>query len=462
MKTQLKSTYQKRYLKKGSSSFGFNKPNSDKKKTGLKEVFGSGAIKQEKDGYNKGYKQDRGGSNRGYKSGNGFASKGPRTNNGSFKGNGNRSKKNFREEKIDINRFIQKCSEVTKEDVYVPTNCFNDFNVDSKIKANIAKKGYVTPTPIQDKTIPLAVEGKDVVGIANTGTGKTAAFLIPAIDKCLKNKTKTIIIVPTRELALQIEEEFRGFTYGLRVFSVLCIGGTSVGKQIFSLKKNHDFIIGTPGRIKDMAQRKYIKLADFRTIVLDEVDRMLDMGFIDDISHIISQLPQERQNLFFSATLPAKMDGLVNRFLKDPVKISVKKQEYSPNVNQTVVRIGNGKKYNILCDLLNKQELEKVIIFAKTKVSVEKLSEQLNSNGFNSESIHGDKRQSKREKALSRFKKNQTKILVTTDVAARGLDIQDITHVINYDIPATYDDYVHKIGRTGRGDKRGEAITFVS
>jgi len=211
-----------------------------------------------------------------------------------------------------------------------------------------------------------------------------------------------------------------------------------------------------------MAQRKHIKLSAFNTIVLDEVDRMLDMGFVDDISHLISQLPIERQNLFFSATLPVKMEGLVNKFIKDPVKITAKKQESSPNVNQTIVRIGNGKKYDILCDLLNKDELEKVIIFAKTKVGVEKLSEQLKKNGFNSDSIHGDKRQSKREKALGRFRASQIKILVTTDVAARGLDINDITHVINYDIPATYDDYVHKIGRTGRGNRRGEAITFVS
>lgn len=448
MKTQLKSSYQKRYLKKPGNNFGSKKPGfSDTRKT--KEVFGSGNI------------SSKGGSGEGRYRDN----KRPSYNNGPRTGRGNnfsKSKKSFREEKIDINRFIQKCSTVTKEEEYVPVNCFDDFQVDNKLKANIAKKGYINPTPIQDKTIPSALEGKDIVGIANTGTGKTAAFLIPAIDKCIKNKSKTIIIVPTRELALQIETEFKALTHGLRIFSVLCIGGTSVGKQIFSLKRNHDFIIGTPGRIKDMAQRKHIKLSAFNTIVLDEVDRMLDMGFVDDISHLISQLPIERQNLFFSATLPVKMEGLVNKFIKDPVKITAKKQESSPNVNQTIVRIGNGKKYDILCDLLNKDELEKVIIFAKTKVGVEKLSEQLKKNGFNSDSIHGDKRQSKREKALGRFRASQVRILVTTDVAARGLDINDITHVINYDIPATYDDYVHKIGRTGRGNRRGEAITFVS
>jgi superfamily II DNA/RNA helicase len=456
MKTQLKSTYKKRYLKSDSqsrnkgTSFGFQKPKT-------KSMFGSDSIKPKSDG--NGYRPDSRKSNSGQRNSYGGSSSrfGFRKPN-----NFSRTKKVFREEKIDVSRFIQKCSEATKEEKYIPKNCFADFDIDQKIKSNIAKKGYIDPTPIQDQVIPVVVTGQDVVGIANTGTGKTAAFLIPAINTCLKTRNKTIIIVPTRELALQIDEEFRGFAAGLRIFSVLCIGGTNVGKQIFSLKRNHDFIIGTPGRIKDMAQRKHINLAAFNTIVLDEVDRMLDMGFIDDISHIISQISKERQNLFFSATLPVKMEGLVDRFLKNPIKISVKKQEFSSNVNQNIVRVGNGKKFNILCDLLKKDNFEKVLIFAKTKNGVERLSDDLISNGFKADSIHGDKRQSKREKALNRFKTNQVKILVTTDVAARGLDINDITHVINYDLPSTYDDYVHKIGRTGRCDKKGEAITFVN
>ncbi len=439
MQTQLKNSYQNRYLKTKDSNFSIPKKNNANKNWKNKDGNDSG----------KSYSPNNNKGGSGYKK---------RFSNS----NSNSKSKRFKEEKIDISRFIQKASEVTPESEYTPTNCFADFQVENKLKSNIAQKGYIIPTPIQDKVIPFVLEGKDVVGIANTGTGKTAAFLIPAINKCIKTKCKTIVIVPTRELALQIEAELKSLTNGLRIFSVLCIGGTSVGKQIFSLKRNHDFIIGTPGRIKDMANRKYIKLNTFNTIVLDEVDRMLDMGFIDDISHIISQLPIDRQNLFFSATLPKKMESLVNRFLKDPIHISVKTKDYSPNVNQSVVRIGSGKKYNILCDLLNKQELEKVIIFAKTKIDVERLSEKLNDNGFKSESIHGDKRQSKREKALNKFKANHSKILVTTDVSARGLDINDITHVINYDIPATYDDYVHKIGRTGRGGKKGEAITFVS
>jgi superfamily II DNA/RNA helicase len=443
MKTQLKSTYKKKFQSKPANEQGGNRP------------FGGSSNKpfggnRKKPGYQGSKPND-------------FQYKGTQNGKPRFnKGNSfSRTKKVFREEKIDINRFIQKCSEMSKEEPFVPENHFADFAIEQGLMKNIAKKGYIEPTPIQDKVIPIALNGRDVVGIANTGTGKTAGFLIPAINKCLKNRSKTIIIVPTRELALQIDNEFRGFSAGMRMFSVLCIGGTSMGKQMSSLKRGYDFVIGTPGRIKDMAQRKLVKLEGFDTVVLDEVDRMLDMGFIDDISEILSKIPQSRQNLFFSATMPVKMEGLIGKFSKEPVKISVRKQEYSTNVNQTVARIGNRKKYDVLCELLGKEEMHKTIIFVKTKVSVDKLSEQLNKGGFNSDCIHGDKRQSKRERAISRFKSGQTKILVTTDVAARGLDINDISHVINYDIPATYDDYIHKIGRTGRGNKKGEAITFV-
>lgn len=466
MKTQLKSTYKNKYLKSDSQSrpqgtnFGAQKPkpksmfgSDSKPKTTSGNRFDSKSIPGNR--FDSNNRNSNSGSRAGYgNSGSRFGFK--KVNNFS------KTKKVFREEKIDVSRFIQKCSEATKEEAYIPKNCFADFDIDQRLKSNIAKKGYVDPTPIQDQIIPITVTGKDVVGIANTGTGKTAAFLIPAINKCLKTKNKTIVIVPTRELALQIDDEFRGFAAGLKLYSVLCIGGTSVGKQIFSLKRSHDFIFGTPGRIKDMAQRKHLNLSAFNTIVLDEVDRMLDMGFIDDITHIVGQVSSERQNMFFSATMPVKMEGLVNKFLKDPVKISVKKQEFSSNVNQNIVRVGGGKKFNILCDLLKKDEFEKVLVFAKTKNGVERLSDDLINSGFKADSIHGDKRQSKREKALNRFKTNQVKILVTTDVAARGLDINDITHVINYDLPATYDDYVHKIGRTGRGNKKGEALTFVN
>jgi len=375
---------------------------------------------------------------------------------------GNRNKSRFSSNKIDVSRFIQTSKCALEEDPYIPNNKFVDFKVEESLKSNIIKKGYKEPTPIQDRVIPLILEGKDVVGAANTGTGKTAAFLIPVINKSIINKkSKTIIIVPTRELALQIEKEFKDFTRGLRIFSVVCIGGTNMGRQFSDLRRAHNFVIGTPGRIKDLIQRKSINMSYFDTIILDEADRMLDMGFIEDIKFIMELMPEKKQALCFSATIPSEVDQLIKRFLKEPIKISVKTQESSANVNQDVVRIGREDKLNILCSLLSKDNFNKVIIFGKTKYGVEKLSRELNKKGFKAESIHGDKTQFKRQKSLNLFKRNQVNILVATDVAARGLDIDDITHVINYDLPATYDDYVHRIGRTGRGKKKGEAITFI-
>lgn len=369
----------------------------------------------------------------------------------------------FSASKIDISKFIQKSNPVEKEEVYFPVNSFSDFEIDNKLKKNIAYKGYKNPTPIQDKIIPLILEGKDVVGIANTGTGKTAAFLLPTINKTLLNeKNKTIIIVPTRELAFQIEKEFKNFTIGLRLSSVICIGGTSVRDQIYKLKRGYNFVIGTPGRIKDMVERKILNMSNFQTIVLDEADRMLDMGFVDDMKFLIEKMPEQKQTLLFSATIPEEIEKLSKKFLKEPIKISVKKRESSVNVDQDIIRVGNSaKKFEILCELLNKNDFKKVLVFGKTKSGVERLCNSLIQKGFKAESIHGDKTQSKRKKAIDYFKGNQGKILVATDIAARGLDINNISHVINYDIPATYEDYIHRIGRTGRGNKKGEAITFV-
>ncbi len=372
-------------------------------------------------------------------------------------------KSGFSANKIDIARFVQKSVSIEEEAIYKPVNKFADFNIDARLKNNIIRKGYQDPTPIQDKIIPLILEGKDVVGVANTGTGKTAAFLIPAINKyLLRRENKTIVIVPTRELALQIEKELKEFSVGLNLFSVICIGGTSMGAQFHNLKRNNDFVIGTPGRIKDLVQRRSLDMSRFKTIVLDEADRMLDMGFVDDMRYLMEQMPQEKQSLLFSATIPDEIDALARKFLKDPVKISVKTREAANNINQDIVKVGDkSRKIEVLCDLLKKDNFNKVLIFGKTKHGVERLSKDLVQKGFRAESIHGDKTQSKRKRAIDFFKGSQGKILVATDVAARGLDIDNITHVINYDIPATYDDYVHRIGRTGRGRKKGEAITFV-
>ena len=389
--------------------------------------------------------------------------KGRKFNNRSRFGNkGFSKKKGFSANKIDISRFIQKAVPA-ESDVYTPEHLFDDFEIDSRLKNNIIRKGYREPTPIQDKIIPLILKGRDVVGIANTGTGKTAAFLIPAINKSLKDKkNKTIIIVPTRELAFQIEKEFNDFVPGLYLFPLLCIGGTNIGRQLRDASRSNNFVIGTPGRIKDLVQRKALNMASFQTIVLDEADRMLDMGFIGDMRFLIGQMPEGKQALLFSATLPEEIEKLSNQFLKNPEKISVRKKESSANVNQDIVKVGDQtKKIEVLCEYLSKEEFKKVLVFGRTKYGVEKIARALVKRGFMAESIHGDKNLARRKRAIDCFKAGSVKVLVATDVAARGLDISNVSHVINYDIPATYEDYVHRIGRTGRGNKKGEAITFV-
>ena len=335
--------------------------------------------------------------------------------------------------------------------------------MDTRLKTNITRKGYVEPTPIQDKTIPHILRGSDLVGIANTGTGKTAAFLIPLINKVLLNPQENVlIVVPTRELAIQIDDELRGFALGMRMFSVCCVGGASIGYQISNLRRQHNFIIGTPGRIKDLMERRFINLARFKTVVLDEADRMLDMGFIKDMRTMMAAMPKERHTLFFSATITREIEGLINEFLRTPVRISVKTQDTAKNVDQDIVRVNNGKgKLQVLEELLAQPGFNKVLIFGRTKHGVERLYNTLVTSGFKAESIHGDKNHARRQKALKSFKENHIQILIATDVAARGLDIPDVSHVINYDLPATYDDYVHRIGRTGRANKTGKALTFI-
>ena len=371
--------------------------------------------------------------------------------------------RNDRSERIDVTKFVNKAVITEKVENFIPEHSFTDFKIADHLKKNILARGYTAPTPIQDRVIPHILKGVDVVGIANTGTGKTAAFLIPLIDKVLTDqKENVLIVVPTRELALQIEQELRDFTKQMKIFSVCCIGGVNISGQIRQLKYHNNFIIGTPGRLKDLIERRNINLSGFNTIVLDEADRMLDMGFINDMKYLVAKMPKARHTLFFSATLSREIEMLIKDFLKEPVQISVKTQETSKNIDQDVVKIARGKdKLDVLHDLLIQPEFSKVLIFGRTKHGVEKLSTALAGRGFAAESIHGDKNHSKRQRALTLFKANKIQILVATDVAARGLDISGITHVINYDLPATYDDYVHRIGRTGRGDKKGKALTFV-
>lgn len=363
---------------------------------------------------------------------------------------------------MDLSKFVNKAVITEETEHFKPEHTFTEFKIDEKIKANILSKGYTLPTPIQDKVIPHILAGQDVVGIANTGTGKTAAFLIPLIDKVVRDRNqKILIMVPTRELATQIEDEFKTFAKMMAMFSVCCVGGASIGRQLSQLRRTNNFIVGTPGRLKDLVERKAINLSQFKTVVLDEADRMLDMGFIHDMRYMMSKMPTERQTLFFSATMSSDIQRLIKDFLKDPVSISVKTGDTSKSVDQDIVRVGSRNKLDVLQDLLSNSDFSRVLIFGKTKHGVERLKDALVARGFKSESIHGNKNQARRQKALDLFKSNNLQILVATDVAARGIDVSDVSHVINYDLPATYEDYIHRIGRTGRAGKKGKALTFV-
>ncbi len=389
-----------------------------------------------------------------------------RSNQSSFARHSSHSgtKRRFTGQSIDVNKFIRKAVVTDQAQVYKPQHTFADFSLNSILKQNILAKGYTTPTAIQDQTIPLGLQGNDVIGIANTGTGKTAAFLIPLINKVALHKyNRVLIITPTRELAQQIQQEHWDFARGLNQYATLCIGGANISPQIAQLRRNPQFVIGTPGRLKDLIERRCLNLSSFQSVVLDEADRMLDMGFVDDIKMLLANLPAERQTLFFSATMSPQVQFLTKTFLNQPVTVSVKTHETAANVDQDVIWVADESyKVDHLHDLLIQPEFQKVLIFGKTKHGVEDLTSELAHRGFAITSIHGDKRQSQRQQALNHFKQDDVQILVATDVAARGLDIPNVTHVINYDIPSTYDDYIHRIGRTGRANNKGFALTFVT
>ncbi len=366
-----------------------------------------------------------------------------------------------RGQRIDVSKFINKAI-VQETEVFVPQHKFSDFAIEAALKKNITLKGYVTPTPIQDRAIPHVLRGEDVVGIANTGTGKTAAFLVPLINKVLHDRSERVLImVPTRELARQIEEEFWGFASHMRIGAVTVVGGANINPQISLLRRKPNFVIGTPGRLKDVMERKALDLSGFSTVVLDEADRMLDMGFIHDMKLILARMPKVRHTLFFSATLSREIEKLIGNFLREPVRISVKTGDTAAGIEQDIVRVSGKNKLDVLHNLLIQPGFSKVLIFGRTKHGVEKLSKILVERGFKAQAIHGNKTQSNRERALGAFKQNKAQVLVATDVAARGIDVEDVSHVINYDIPTTYEDYVHRIGRTGRAGKRGKALTFV-
>jgi ATP-dependent RNA helicase RhlE len=372
-------------------------------------------------------------------------------------------RRKFSGDKIDINRFISKAQTEKPADVFVPRYAFADLKISEALKRTIVARGFATPTPIQDQAIPFVLAGRDVIGLANTGTGKTAAFLIPMINKILLNPSeKVLVVVPTRELAIQIQEEFVALARKLNLFSVVVVGGANIGRQISQLRMRHNVVIGTPGRLKDLISRKVLDLSRFNNVVLDEADRMLDMGFIHDVKLLLSLVAKKRQIMLFSATFGREIENLVRSFLVNPEKISIKTGETARLIDQNIVRVSAGKdKVDVLHDLLKQTEFEKVLVFTRTKHGADKLSKKLHQRGLKSDSIHGDKPHNKRQKALKMFKDNIIDILVATDVAARGLDIPCVSHVINFDVPATYEDYVHRIGRTGRADQKGTALTFV-
>lgn len=374
-----------------------------------------------------------------------------------------RPKRGNAKQNIHPSKFIKRAS-IVEEKIYVPTNSFADFDIHPIIKRNITNKGYINPSAIQDQAIPHGLDGKDVIGIANTGTGKTAAFAIPLLNSILHDKSKrALILAPTRELAEQIEQELRSFGKNSGLFGALLIGGAPIGPQLRDLRDQPNVVIGTPGRVKDHAERGSLNLSQFNIVVLDEVDRMLDMGFINDIREILNETQDDKQSFFFSATLDSKIKVLVDSFLKDPVTVSVRTGETSDNVHQDVVYYTHGgDKIEKLHDVLVSENLSKAIIFDETKRGVEKLGKELSERGFKVDALHGDKTQGQRAKALRRFKSNEINVLVATDVAARGIDVIDITHVINYSTPNTYDDYTHRIGRAGRAGRVGYALTFVN
>jgi ATP-dependent RNA helicase RhlE len=379
-------------------------------------------------------------------------------NRGSSGGKGRQPKKDY----IHPSKFIQGARPVTVEK-YTPAHAFSDFNLNELIQTNIVAMNFTEPSPIQDQAIPAGLLGRDIVGIANTGTGKTAAFAIPMLQRLMTEpNVKALILAPTRELAQQIEEQCRKIAKGSGLDGALLIGGMAMMPQLRELRYNPSIIIGTPGRVKDHLERKSLNISDCNIVVLDEVDRMLDMGFINDIRHILSQTKPDRQSFYFSATLDGKVKTVIDQFSNEPVLISVKSGDTSENVEQNIVSYNsNGEKMDKLHDLLIQDKSIKALIFDDTHRSVDKLAKELEGRGFSADTIHGGRSQAQRQRALKRFKNNEVKMLVATDVAARGIDISDITHVINYSTPQSYEDYVHRIGRTGRAGKTGFALTFI-
>ncbi len=342
---------------------------------------------------------------------------------------------------------------------------FKDLNLSPDLLAAVERAGFEEATPIQSETIPLALEGKDVIGQAQTGTGKTAAFGLPMLEKidAKRRQIQGLVIAPTRELAIQTQEELHRLGKDKKIRVSAVYGGADISRQIRQLKDNPHIVVGTPGRMLDHIKRNTLKLATVETLVLDEADEMLNMGFLEDIETIIAQVPEKRQTLLFSATMPPAIKSIGVRFMKNPEHVAIKTKEMTADlIDQFYLRAKDFEKFDMMTRLLDVQTPELTIVFGRTKRRVDELSRGLEARGYRAEGIHGDLTQQKRMSVLRAFKTGQLDILVATDVAARGLDISGVTHVYNYDIPQDPESYVHRIGRTGRAGKEGVSVTFVT
>ena len=376
----------------------------------------------------------------------------------------NRSKKR-RSTSINPSFLINKDVQV-KAEKKVDLRSFDQLDLDNRLLSNLKKKGFHTMTEIQDRSIEAQISGENLLGIANTGTGKTGAFMIPILQRLLQSdhSFQTMILVPTRELALQVEQECRSMTKGLGIFCLSLIGGTSIRKDIERLRRKNQIIVGTPGRVNDLMNRRVLNVRHFNTLVLDEFDRMLDMGFIHDVQRVADEMSNRKQTILFSATENKKQRPIISQFLHNPYEVRVSSgQTTADQIHQDIVKVEKGEnKINLLIELLSDTEFEKVLIFDETKRGVSKIAKNLHKLGIPVDEIHGDKSQAYRKKALDKFKSGKARVLVATDVAARGIDVNDVSHVINYQIPQDMESYIHRIGRTGRAGKTGKALTLVN
>jgi len=346
---------------------------------------------------------------------------------------------------------------------------FDEFGFDSRLLEGVEAIGFKTATPIQEQAIPVILEGKDLIGSAQTGTGKTAAFLLPIINKILSSKNdehiKAMVIVPTRELAIQIDQHMQGLSYFTSVSSIPVYGGTdgiSFTQEKQALTQGADVVICTPGRMIAHLNNNYVKVSELQFLILDEADRMLDMGFFDDIMKIISHLPKQRQNILFSATMPMMIRELSRKILSNPVEINIALSKPVDKILQVAYVVYDNQKIPLITDLLHNKQLRSVLIFCSTKIKTKELSAELKKSGFAAEGIHSDLDQTSREKVLLDFKTRKLSILVATDILSRGIDIEDIDLVINFDVPNDGEDYIHRIGRTARAQADGVAITLIN